>query len=480
MSPAAPRRVAIVGAGISGLAAAHRLVELAGDGRAGLELAVFEAAPRAGGIVATARTGDLVLEDGPDSFITDKPEAQALCERLGLGPRLVATRPEFRRSYIVAGSRLVPTPEGFQLLAPSRLGPFLASPLLTPAGRARALLDLVLPPRTRDAGAILDESLASFVTRRLGREVLERLAQPMVGGIYGADPARLSLLATFPRFLRLEAEHGSVIRGLAAARAGAGRAEPASGPRYGLFASLAGGLAELPEAIVARLPAGALRLAEPVTALTPQASGWSVATARGREEFDAVIVALPGPAAGTLLGAFDRALGDGLAALPRGSSATVTLACRQADLAHPRDGAGFVVPRREGRLALGGSFSDRKFAGRAAAGTALVRLFFDERTLALDDEALLAVARAEAASLLGLPVGAKTLAERIVRWPGAMPHYEVGHLDRAAALEARAAAWPGLFLAGNSYRGVGLPDCIRGGEAAAAAAWSVRPPGGGG
>jgi oxygen-dependent protoporphyrinogen oxidase len=465
----------VLGAGISGLAAAHRLVELArdGGGPAALELAVFEAACRPGGIVATAHPDGLVLEDGPDAFITDKPEALALCERIGLGPRLIATRPEFRRSAVVFGRRLVPTPAGFHLLAPARLGPLLASPLLSLPGRLRAALEPWLPPRTRDG--VADESLASFVTRRLGREVLERLAQPMIGGIYGAAPEELSLLATFPRFLRLEAEHGSVIRGLA--RSDRHARVAASGPRYGLFASLQGGMQELADTLAARLPPGALRLGTPVTGLSPVGmGGWTVVSREGESRFDAVVVALPAPAAGALAAGFDAALGEALGSLARGSSAVVTLAFAAGDLGHPRDGAGFVVPRRERMLALGGSFSDRKFEGRAPAGTALVRVFFDGRSDGLDDRALAARAAAEAGALLQLRAGAAPTSARVVRWPGAMPHYRVGHVARVDAIAARAGQWAGLSLAGNAYRGVGLPDCVRLGEAAAAAAWTGRGP----
>ncbi len=486
--PAGARRIAVVGAGVSGLAAAHRLGELAAARGAGagagasagagpLELVVYEAATQPGGIVATAREDDLVLEDGPDSFVTDKPEARALCERLGLGPHLVATRPEFRRSAVVSRGRLVPTPPGFQLLAPSRLGPFLASPLLSLGGRARVALEPFVGARTRDITAITDESLASFVTRRLGRELLDRIAQPMVGGIYGADPARLSMLATFPRFLRLEAAYGSVLRGLAAAAAAPGTGavaaavHDASGPRYGLFASLVGGMQELTDALAAHLPAGALRLATAVTRLVPSPAGWIVETARGVATFDTVIVALPAPRAGGLVAAFDPALAGRLAAFPRGSSATVTFAFAAQDVGHARDLAGFVVPRREGLLLLGASFADRKFERRAAAGTAVIRAFLDGRAIALDDDALAVRVHAELSRLLALRPGALPRARRIVRWPDAMPHYEVGHLDRVREAGDLAARWPGLHLAGHSYVGVGLPDCVRGGEAAAEAAW---------
>jgi oxygen-dependent protoporphyrinogen oxidase len=466
-APAGAPRIAVLGAGITGLAAAHRLGELGGA-----SVTVFEASPRAGGIVATARRGDLVLEDGPDSFITDKPEALALCERVGLGSRLVATRPEFRRSFVVSGGRLVPTPAGFQLLAPSRLGPFLASPLLSWPGRLRAVLEPLVPARTRDPAAIADESLASFVSRRLGRELLDAIAQPMVGGIYGADAERLSMLATFPRFLRLEAEHGSVVRGLRRAARGREAADGASGPRYGLFASLAGGMDELVAALVARLPADALRLATPVAALAPDGPGWRVTSERhGIERFDAVIVALHAAGAGALIGAFDPDLAGRLAALASGSALIVTFAFAEADVAHPRDGAGFVVPRRERSPLLGVSFSDRKFTGRAPAGVALLRAFVDaERMPHEPDDACIARVRAELERLLGVRPGAAAIATRLVRWPGRMPHYEVGHRGRVEGIAARAAAHPGLFLAGNAYGGVGIPDCVRGGETAAQAA----------
>ncbi len=467
--PPSPRRIAVVGAGITGLAAAHHVLELAGGDAAGggataIEVALFEASPRAGGIVATFHGDDgLRLEDGPDSFLTEKPAALGLLRRLGLESRVVGTNPAFRTSFVVAQGRLRRTPPGFQLLAPVRALPFLKSPILSPWGRLRALAEPLIPPRTRDVDAIVDESLGAFVRRRFGSELLSAIAQPMIGGIYGADPERLSLLATFPRYLRLEAEHGSVLRGLRVARVA-----EASGPRYGLFASLAGGMQELTDALAARLPKGALRLRTPVTGLAREDDHWLVATPTGNERFDAVILTLAAPATGRLVADFDRDLGRALGGFPRGSSACVTFAFRAADVAHPLDGAGFVAPRREGFLLLGASFAHRKFADRAPADRAIVRAFFDERAFSFEDAALVARARAELAELLGVASGAAPFA-RVVRWENAMPHYHVGHLDRVAALRARMAAWPGLQLAGNSYAGVGLPDCIAAGEAAAEA-----------
>ena len=450
------RRVAVAGGGLTGLAAAHRLRELDPS----LEVAVFEAAPRAGGIVSTHREGPLVLEEGPDSFLTEKPEALALLRRLGLEDRVQGTRPGFRNSFVVHGGRLVPTPPGFYLLAPTRLAPVFASPLFSPWGKLRMALEPFVPrhPENRDEG--FDESLASFVTRRLGRETLERIAQAMVGGIYGADPEDLSLAATFPRFLALERDHGSVIRGLAR-----GRAREASGPRYGLFASLEGGMGVLVDALLARL-GRAVRVGDGVTSLAPAARGWIV----NGEAFDAVVLALPAAVSARLARDFDPALASALGAFEAGSSATVSLAYGEGALASRLAGAGFVVPRAEAHALgglLGGSFTHRKFEGRAPEGTAVVRVFFADAAAERDDAALESSAHGALTHLLGARETPRS--RHVARWPGGMPRYRVGHLERVRAAFAAAARHRALALAGNSYTGVGIPDCIRSGEEAARA-----------
>ena len=479
------RRIAIVGGGITGLAAAHRLGELAAEASgAPPEVAIFEAAPRAGGIVSTAREGGLTFEEGPDSFITDKPEALALLTRLGLQDQVRGTRPEFRRSFVVRNGRPVATPEGFYLLAPTRLGPVFASPLFSPLGKLRMALEPFVPARS-PRGEDDDESLASFVTRRLGKETLERIAQAMVGGIYGAAPEDLSLGATFPRFLALEREYGSVIKGLQRTRPGSTappgvglQAAGASGPRYGLFATLAGGLQGLTDTLVSRLPAGALRLGSMVDSVAPlPGGGWSVTTRdRAPGTFDALILALPAAGAAQLAEAFDPALGAALSAFTAGSSVTLSLAYPASSIAHPLDGAGLVVPRAEGPALsglIGLSFTHRKFEQRAPEGTALLRLFFDEAALALDDDALAARGHKAVSALLG--ASQAPIARHAARWPGGMPRYRVGHRTRVRAARAAAARHPGLALAGNSYEGVGLPDCVRDGEAAARAVFEEPP-----
>jgi oxygen-dependent protoporphyrinogen oxidase len=460
-----PLRVVVVGGGIAGLAAAHRLVELARNGARPLDLRLLEAEDRLGGTIRTERAEGYLLEAGPDSVISEKPWALALAERIGLGPRLCRTDDRFRRTYVVRGLRLGPLPDGFLLLAPTRVGPVLRSPIFSWRGKLRLGLDLVLPR----GGAAGDESLGSFVRRRLGREALERVAQPLVGGIYTADPDRLSLAATMPRFLALEREHRSLILGLrrtAQARETAG----ASGARWSLFVTLAEGMEELVAALARRLPPGTVRLRTPATAIVPAPDGWRVHLPDGSDlPADGVVLAGPAPRMAGLVRAMEPGLASLLDGIVYASSATVALAYPRAAVRHPLDGFGFVVPRVEGRAALACTFSSVKYPGRAPDGSVLLRVFIggalQADLLERDDPALARLAHDDVAALLGI-TGAPVLS-RVWRHPRAMPQYEVGHLDRVAAIEARLEALPGLAVAGAAYRGVGIADCVRSGEAAA-------------
>src|SRR5262249_53254550 len=316
-----PPKILVVGGGIAGLAAAHRLVELSRERGAPLDVTVREATGRLGGTIRTERAGGFLIEAGPDSFISEKPWALALAERIGLGPRLCQTDDRHRQTYVARGGRLHSLPEGFLLLAPARLAPLVGSSLFSWPGKLRMALDLVLPRR---AGAG-DERLASFVTRRLGREALERVAEPLVAGIYTAVPERLSLAATMPRFLALEREHRSLILGLRRS-AGAREVSGASGARWSLFLTLAGGVGELVEGLAGRLPPGAVRLGARVTGLTRAAAGgtaWQVRLADGALPADAVVLAGPAPRMASLVEGFDPELARGLGAIGYASSATV-------------------------------------------------------------------------------------------------------------------------------------------------------------
>ncbi|HET9854887.1 MAG TPA: protoporphyrinogen oxidase [Methylomirabilota bacterium] len=459
-------KLIVVGGGLSGLAAAHRAVELARERGRPLELTLLEGADRLGGTIQTERRDGFLVECGPDSFLSEKPWALALCRRLGVEDRLIGTDNRFRRVFVVFRGRLHPLPDGFQLLAPTRLGPFLASPLFSWPGKARMACDLVLP-----RGGSPDESLGAFVRRRLGREALERVAQPLVGGIYTADPDELSLGATMPRFLEMERRERSVILALwRAARRTPALHAGTSGARWSLFVTFAEGMEELIRLLATRLPPGAVRLKERAASVERAADGWRVTTARsGVFTGDALILAPEAHQVARLVRYVDPGLAHLLEGIPYASSATVTLAYRRADVRHPLDGFGFVVPQVERRPVFAGSFSSVKYAGRAPEGHALLRVFIggamNEAALEADDAALVATARAQLGELLGA-TGAP-LFTRVARYPHAMPQYHVGHAARAEAIELAVARHAGLRLAGGAYRGVGIGDCVRSGEAAA-------------
>src|SRR5205809_7662351 len=446
-------RVAVVGGGVAGLAAAHRLVE-----RGVREVVLLEAGDRLGGSIATKRSGGFTIEAGADALLTEKPWAVDLCERLGVS--LVGTREGERRTYVVHDGRIEPLPEGFLLLAPTDLRALAASPLVAWRGKLRRALDLVLPRRADAA----DESLAHFVRRRFGREALERVAEPLAGGIYTADAERLSLAATMPRFRELERKHGSVIRGLRA-EAGATRA---AGARYSLFAAPADGMGALVEGLARRLPEGVVRLRAPVGALARDGATWRVSSGGETLAADALVLAAPAWTAGPLLEPVDAVLGRLLGEIEYASSATVTLAYPSAEVPGVR-GFGFVVPAVERRALIACTYASRKFPGRAPEGHELVRAFVGGALrpdlLARDDDALVEVVRGELRALAGITAAPELV--RVHAHRPAMPQYVVGHLERVAAIEARVAAFPGLALAGAAYRGVGVPDCVRSGEAAA-------------
>jgi protoporphyrinogen/coproporphyrinogen III oxidase len=461
-----PPHIAIVGGGIAGLAAAHRLVELSREHARPVQLTLLEAAPRLGGSIATERVDGFVIEAGPDSFISEKPWALRLCERTGLTPRLVKTRDEHRRTYVVHGGALHALPDGFLLLAPTQLWPLVTSRLFSWPGKLRMGLDLLLPRGPQRT----DESLGAFVTRRLGREALERVAQPLVGGIYTADPDDLSLAATMPRFLEMERVSRSLIWAMwSQARRAPAAARPSSGARWSLFVSMDDGMQSLIDALAQRLPEGVIRLGSAVTAVQRD-RGWTIRFAAGGSmEADAVILTTPAHQSARFIGAQDPSLSEELRGVPYASSATVSLAYRLDQIPRPLDGFGFVVPLVEARSIVACTYSSVKYPGRAPDGHVLLRAFvggaMQQHLFDQDDAAMAASVRQELRALLGIT--GEPLLTRIHRHPQAMPQYRVGHLDRMTRIDAAVGQHPGLALAGNAYRGVGIPDCIHSGELAA-------------
>ena len=459
--------VVVVGGGITGLAAAHRVTELSRERGIELDLKVIEARDRVGGTIATEHADGFVIEAGPDSFLSEKPWALALCRRLGLESQLLRTDDRFRKVFVWYRGRLHPLPDGFQLLAPTRLLPFATSSLFSWPGKLRMAMDVLLPRGGGD-----DESLGAFVRRRLGREALERVAQPLVAGIYTADPDELSLAATMPRFLETERRHRSLILGLRRAL----RTTPApgtSGARFSLFVTLADGMGALVRTLAGRLPDSSVVLRQRVASLERAPGRWRVTTADGgRFDAERVVLAVESHGAARLLRYVDPALATLLGEIEYAGAVTVSLGYRRGDVPHPLDGFGFVVPRTEDKSILAGTFSSVKYPGRAPDGYVLLRCFLggalDARVLGEDDGQLLSRARAELREALGIT--AAPVLSRIARWPASMPQYRVGHLARVETLERRALTLSGLHLAGGAYRGVGIADCVRSAEAAAEAA----------
>jgi oxygen-dependent protoporphyrinogen oxidase len=466
------RHIVVIGGGVAGLAAAHRVVELSREQQRPVRLTLLEAGPRLGGSIATEHVDGFVIEAGPDSFISEKPWALNLCERIGFSDRLVRTRDEHRRTYVVHDGRLHPLPDGFLLLAPTQLWPLLTTRLFTWPGKLRMGLDLVLPRRRQQA----DESLGAFVTRRLGREALERVAQPLIGGIYTADPDDLSLAATMPRFLEMERQWRSIIRAMWSAQRRAPAASRAtSGARWSLFVSAADGMQSLVDAVAQRLPEGVVRLGGRVAALQRRDQRWSVQLAGGEAiDADAVVLATPAHQSAALVAAFDSPLAAELRGIPYASSATVSLAYREDQIPRPLDGFGFVVPLIEARSIIACTYSSMKYPGRAPVGHVLLRAFvggaLQSDLFHQDDTAMAASVRRELSALLGIT--SEPLLTRIHRHANAMPQYRVGHLDRLARIEEHLRSHPALAVAGNAYRGVGIPDCIRTGETATESLWA--------
>jgi oxygen-dependent protoporphyrinogen oxidase len=474
------KHVVVIGAGISGLTAAYRAQQ------AGARVTLVESSAHTGGVLHTERRDGFLLELGPDCWVSNKPGAMALARELGLEADIIGTaggNEKLRQSFILHEGKLTPIPQGFFLLAPTSIEALRGASVLSWAGKLRVARELFIKARTDGA----DESLASFMERRFGREALDRIAQPMVAGIYTADPAKLSLKATFPQFMDMEREFGSVLRGMRK-RAKEMHAHKAAGPRYGLFVTLKGGVQALPDALSNKLSSTAVGATymspllstratkierdgakwrveiEPVEA--PRSAGalhsGTLGNAAMALSADAVIIALPTHAAARLLNGVKPELARELAGVSYANSAVVNLAFERSQIAHDLNGMGFVVPHVEKREIVACSFSSVKFEGRAPAGKVLLRAFMGGALLPQQSEysesQLIETALRELSQILGIK-GAPLFAVAS-RHRASMAQYEVGHLERLARIEALAAPLSGLRLIGNGYHGIGIPDCI--------------------
>lgn len=447
--------VVIIGGGIAGLSTAYYLQQRAAGA---VDYTLIEGQDRFGGTIVTRHVEGFTIEGGPDSYITQKPWGLRLCRELGLGERLLPAN-EGRRVFVVRQGRLVQVPAGFRLTVPTNFRALLGSRLFSPLGKLRIMCEPLIPVRRDNS----DESIASFVGRRVGAEALERLAGPIMAGIYVSTPQRLSMRSTFPMFIDLVRKYRSLILGMIAAR----RKRQASTrtPSFGsVFASLAGGMGELVERLTSKLT-GDLRLGATATGLTAKDGQWQVQLANNETlAADAVVLAIPSHVASRLVAAQRPDLAERLDSIEYVSSATVSLAFRrdQVQAEHDFDGLGFLVPAAEGRRVLACTWSSTKFDGRAPADGVLVRAFLGgerhEEVVDLTDDAIVALAREELGQLMGLT--GEPVVTQVFRWPKTNPQYDVGHMERVAEMEEMAAESPGLYLTGSAYRGVGIPGCI--------------------
>jgi oxygen-dependent protoporphyrinogen oxidase len=465
--------VVVIGGGIAGLASAYYTYKKAAEKGLQVSITVIEREPRWGGKIQTDRVEGFVIEGGPDTFLATKPWAVNLCRELGLESRLHGTNPHQKSTYVLHRDRLLPLPEGLTMMIPTQFGPMLRTGLLSWPDKARMGLDFFLPPRPLNG----DESLGGFVSRRLGRAAYEGLIEPLMSGIYAGDGDQLSLMATFPYLRDLELNHGGLVKGALAMRKKMARnGKKAPGTRSA-FLTPTTGLAEIVEVLVKDLEkAGVVLLAgTPVKRISKPGngmSGYQVELENGAELVaGGLILAAPAFVSGELLAELDPYLADDLGSIEYVSTATVSLAYRQEDLPRALDGYGYVIPRREGRTALACTWTSTKFPHRAPQGFALVRVFIgragQEAEIPWDEAGLLATAQDELRQTLGIT--AAPVVERVFRWERAMPQYNLGHPDCLKRIDSALERWPGLRLAGNGYRGIGIPDCIHSGEEAAEA-----------
>ncbi len=455
------KKTAIIGGGISALACAVDLKEK------GFDFTVFEKEDSAVGKLFTEKIGSLTIEGGPDSYLPEKVWSVQLIKKVGLAGEMLCSNDEHKGTFIFSGGRLHPLPEGVMLMVPTMIMPLVKSRLLSWSGKMRMGLELFVPPR-RDRK---DESLAEFVTRRLGRECLEKIAEPLVAGIHTSNPDNMSVMATFPRFVEMERKSGSLIRGMLAAMKNRPPLNP-SGPKMTYFMSLKGGMQELVRGCVSFIGEERVKTGTAVVSVVKQDSRYRLAFGDGSTaDFDAVVLATPSYATQEILGGLDEELCGRLSAIEWSSSATISLAFRKDDIKKSLPGFGFIVPRAENRRINACTWSSIKWAHRAPEDTVLIRSFVGgghhEELVSLGDAELVNIVLEELRDIIGLT--AEPGFSKVYRWFKGMPKYTVGHLERIAAIDEKLKEHKGLFLIGCSYRGIGMGDCVKSGFDAAAA-----------
>jgi len=451
------KRIAVVGGGTAGLSAAYSLQKRKSAGTP-IEFVVYEAGQHLGGVIRTERIDDCVIEAGPDSFLTEKPWAADLCRELGIGDQLISSNDAERKTYMLVNARLVPIPDGLMFMVPTKLLPTFLSPMFSLGTKARIVREWLSPPKPKNA----EMSVAGFVERHYGREMVDRVADPLLGGVYGGSADQLSVDAVLPRFVQMETKYGSLGRAMVAARKNSSSAAPRP-----LFTSLKSGMQQMTNALMSRLPKEVFRSGVRVDAVKPESGKWLVIHDGRTEEFDAVVIATPAHAAAVLVSA-QAELATELTAIPYTSSMTVVLGYDEAVRAALPPGFGFLVPRTEGRKILAATFVHNKFPHRAPENRAIIRCFIGgsvaEQMFEQSENEIANAVEGELKSILGL--GAAPLFTRVYKWRKAMAQYTVGHSARVDRIKSLVAQTPGLALAGNAYSGIGVPDCVRTGQEA--------------
>ncbi|MGZ4787822.1 MAG: protoporphyrinogen oxidase [Terriglobales bacterium] len=462
------KKIAIVGAGASGLAAAT-VLEYARQAGAELEFTLLERDSRLGGVMQTELADDCLIEAGPDSFLSEKTTGAEFCKLFGLGDQIIGSNDSERITYILVNNRLIPMPDGLMFMVPTKILPTVTTPLFTWGTKIRMGLEFFSRAPSKNSH---DESIADLVRRHYGQEVVERLADPLLAGVYGGDAANLSVRAVLPRFADMEARYGSLSRGMLAARKKMADFVKTQGPNYTprpLFSSLKDGMQQMVDAVEAFLPKQAIKTGVAVTTAYRDNDKWMLTLNGQPEPFDAVIMATPAHVAGRLLCRENQVLAYDLNAISYSSSLTVVMTYTRNDLANMPPGFGFLVPKNENRRIRALTFVHNKFPHRAPADKGIVRVFLgglsDQGVLALSDEEILSTVRRELSEIVGLT--AEPRITRVYRWNRAMAQYGPGHLDRVQRIQQALAATSNLALAGNAYQGIGVPDCLASGLSAA-------------
>ncbi|MBI5885707.1 MAG: protoporphyrinogen oxidase [Deltaproteobacteria bacterium] len=465
------KRLVVIGGGIAGLSLAYSIREHQKPGQE-CEVVLLEAKARIGGNIRTEKTGGFLIEGGPDCFLSEKPWAMELCKRIGLEAELLMTNEARRKTFVLSRGRLHELPEGVILMVPTKLIPLATSSLISIPGKIRMALEFFIPARKEKT----DESLGSFVRRRLGAEALEKIAEPLVAGVHAGDPETMSVRASFPKFVQMEQEHGSLIRGMLK-RMALGRKTHKPGEagrkRVTMFVTLRNGLSTMIDELGKRLlnaPNTHIRTDAAVAAVVPRDNGYEVQFENGSTlAADAVAIAAPAYAAGALLEKMDLHLSARLLNIPYVSTATVSIAFKKKDIKHPLNGFGFVVPKVEGRRIMAATWTSVKFDYRAPDDSVLMRCFVggakNAELVLLNDGDMIAMVRQELKEIMG--IDAEPVLARVFRWMNSMPQYTIGHEERIEAIEEAVERHPGLFITGSAYHGIGISDSVRWSEVVA-------------